>query len=198
MSSSPWETARLWVLASRPKTLVASLIPVCAGASLAYENTAELPMVLLVLALLFSLLIQIGTNFSNDYFDDLRGADRNRALGPSRLVSSGAIQGKTMIRASFSILVLAFVTGVVLMEVSGASRQLLWVGALSVIFVLGTQEDLSPWPTSLGDLFVVYFWVRRRRLYSLCPCRRSWRRMGAQLGCGSGHRPCHQQPSGRK
>ena len=37
-------------------------------------------MVLLVLALLFSLLIQIGTNFSNDYFDDLRGADRNEPL----------------------------------------------------------------------------------------------------------------------
>ena len=158
MSSSPWETARLWVLASRPKTLVASLIPVCAGASLAYENTAELPMVLLVLALLFSLLIQIGTNFSNDYFDDLRGADRNRALGPSRLVSSGAIKGKTMIRASFSILVLAFVTGVVLMEVSGASRQLLWVGALSVIFAIGYTG--GPFPLAyagLGDLFVVLF-----------------------------------------
>ena len=158
MRASLWETVRRWILAARPKTLVASLIPVFAGASLAYGSTGKLPLVLLVLAVLFSLLIQIGTNFSNDYFDDLRGADRNRALGPSRSVSSGSISGKTMIRASLAILALAFAIGVVLMEASGASRQLLWVGALSVIFAIGYTG--GPFPLAyvgLGDLFVVLF-----------------------------------------
>ena len=141
MSSSPWETARLWVLASRPKTLVASLIPVCAGASLAYENTAELPMVLLVLALLFSLLIQIGTNFSNDYFDDLRGADRNRALGPSDSFLQGDT-GENHDPGFFFNLVLAFVTGVVLME--DPEQAVNFFGsARERDLPLGTQEDLS-------------------------------------------------------
>jgi len=158
MRASLWETVRRWVIAARPKTLVASLIPVFAGASLAYGSTGKLPLVLLFLAVLFSLLIQIGTNFSNDYFDDLRGADRNRALGPARSVSSGSISGKTMIRASLAILALAFALGVVLMEASGASRQLLWVGALSVIFAIGYTG--GPFPLAyvgLGDLFVVLF-----------------------------------------
>ena len=137
MKAASCETVRRWIMATRPKTLVASLIPVFAGASLAFGSTGKLPWLLLGLAALFSLLIQIGTNFSNDYFDDLRGADRNRTLGPARSVSSGSISGKTMIRASLIVLLSAFVTGVVLMEVSGASRQLLWVGALSVIFALG-------------------------------------------------------------
>ena len=158
MRTASWETVRRWIMATRPKTLVASLIPVFAGASLAFGSTGKLPWLLLGLAVLFSLLIQIGTNFSNDYFDDLRGADRNRTLGPARSVSSGSISGKTMIRASLVVLFSAFVTGVVLMEVSGASRQLLWVGALSVIFALGYTG--GPFPLAyvgLGDVFVVLF-----------------------------------------
>jgi 1,4-dihydroxy-2-naphthoate octaprenyltransferase len=152
------ETVVHWVLAARPKTLVASLIPVLAGASLAYGDTGKLPLLLLALAVLFSLLVQIGTNFSNDYFDDLRGADQNRTLGPTRAVSSGLISGQTMIRASLVLLVIAFCIGVVLMEVSGASRQLLWVGVLSVVFAVGYTG--GPFPLAyvgLGDLFVVLF-----------------------------------------
>jgi len=158
MTVSPGERVRRWILAARPKTLVASLIPVFAGASLAYGSTGKLPLDLFALASVFSFLIQIGTNFSNDYFDDLRGADRKRELGPSRAVSSGLISGKSMIRASVVLLTLAFAVGVILMEASGASRQLLWVGALSVIFAIGYTG--GPFPLAyvgLGDLFVVLF-----------------------------------------
>ena len=41
--------------------------------------------------LLAALLIQIGTNFANDLYDFLKGADTNR-LGPKRMVQSGLIQ----------------------------------------------------------------------------------------------------------
>ena len=83
MGSSLREAWGVWILASRPKTLVASLVPVAVGGALAYRDTMEFPVLLLVLAVLFSLLIQVGTNFSNDYFDYLRGADSKRALGPA-------------------------------------------------------------------------------------------------------------------
>ena len=147
-----------WVLASRPKTLVASVVPVAVGAALAYRDTREFPGTLFALALFFSLLIQIGTNFSNDYFDDLRGADRDRALGPARAVSSGLIPGKTMIVASLATLLLAFAIGVVLMEFSGANRKLLWIGGTSVLFAIGYTG--GPFPLAyngLGDLFVILF-----------------------------------------
>ena len=109
MGSSRRDALGAWVLASRPKTLVASVVPVAVGSALAYRDTGVVPTSLFTLALLFSVLIQIGTNFSNDYFDDLRGADSKRALGPQRAVSSGLIPEKTMLVASLVILLLAFV-----------------------------------------------------------------------------------------
>ena len=158
MGSSLREEWGVWILASRPKTLVASLVPVAVGGALAYRDTMEFPVLLLVLAVLFSLLIQVGTNFSNDYFDYLRGADSKRALGPSRAVASGLIRGKTMLAASLAILALAFVIGVVLMEFAGANRNLLWVGLTSVLFAIGYTG--GPFPLAyngLGDLFVILF-----------------------------------------
>ena len=158
MGSSLREALGVWILASRPKTLVASLMPVAVGGALAYRDTMEFPVHLLALAMLFSLLIQVGTNFSNDYFDYLRGADSKRALGPARAVASGLIRGKTMLVASLAILALAFAIGVALMEFAGADRNLLWVGLTSVLFALGYTG--GPFPlayNALGDLFVLLF-----------------------------------------
>lgn len=158
MGSSRRDALGAWVLASRPKTLVASIVPVAVGSALAYRDTGEFPSELFALALLFSVLIQIGTNFSNDYFDDLRGADGKRSLGPKRAVSSGLISGKTMLVVSLLTLILAFVSGVVLMESAGANRKLLWVGVTSVLFAIGYTG--GPFPlayNALGDVFVVLF-----------------------------------------
>ena len=158
MGSSRRDALGAWALASRPKTLVASVVPVAVGSALAYRDTGVVPTSLFALALLFSVLIQIGTNFSNDYFDDLRGADSKRALGPKRAVSSGLIPGKTMLVASLVILLLAFAIGVALMEFAGANRNLLWVGITSVLFAIGYTG--GPFPLAyngLGDLFVILF-----------------------------------------
>jgi 1,4-dihydroxy-2-naphthoate octaprenyltransferase len=154
MGSSRRDALGAWSLASRPKTLVASVVPVAVGSALAYRDTGEFPSALFGLALLFSVLIQIGTNFSNDYFDDLRGADSKRALGPKRAVSSGLIPGKTMLVASLVILLLAFA----LLEFAWANRNLLWVGITSVLFAIGYTG--GPFPLAyngLGDLFVILF-----------------------------------------
>lgn len=158
MDASPLKWVHPWFLAARPKTLVASFVPVAVGAALAYEDSGEFAVPLLVMALLFSFLIQIGTNFSNDYFDDLRGADRVRKLGPLRAVSSGMIKPEDMKKASLWVLFVAFCIGLALMEISGADRQLLWVGISSVFFAIVYTG--GPFPlayNALGDLFVLLF-----------------------------------------
>ena len=58
-----------WLLAARPKTLVASFIPVLLGVSLAFNQHRELSFSLIVMCLTFAVLVQIATNFANDYFD---------------------------------------------------------------------------------------------------------------------------------
>ena len=93
-----------WILAARPKTLVASFAPVLVGAFLAKENTGFFDFLPLALCLIFALLIQIGTNFANDYFDFQHGADTKERIGPARMVSSGLISPKMDARGNCSFL----------------------------------------------------------------------------------------------
>src|SRR5579864_1111956 len=89
---------RVWILASRPKTWVASLSPVLIGTTLTPFHSCFHSWRLLFFALAFSLLIQIGTNYANDYYDFIHGADAKR-IGPARAVASGWITPTAMRRA---------------------------------------------------------------------------------------------------
>ncbi|MDQ1301605.1 MAG: 1,4-dihydroxy-2-naphthoate polyprenyltransferase, partial [Chloroflexota bacterium] len=78
-------TGRLnaWLMASRPRTLPASVAPVIVGAAVAFHDGAFRPLATLV-ALAAALLIQIGSNFANDLGDYTRGADARGRIGPPR------------------------------------------------------------------------------------------------------------------
>ena len=68
------KNSNVWLLAVRPKTLGAALAPILIGTTMAFAEGKGHAGAALV-ALLGALLIQIGTNFSNDYFDFIKGAD---------------------------------------------------------------------------------------------------------------------------
>ena len=146
------------MLASRPKTLVASIIPVSLGVCLAFEQVSSIPIELIIMCFLFSILVQIATNFANDYFDSLTGADDLRVLAPERFSDSELIKGTDLRNASYIILVFAFIIGVLIMEFSGASRFLLLIGISSVICALAYTGGPFPFAyNGLGDFFVVIF-----------------------------------------
>ena len=147
-----------WLLASRPKTLVASLLPVVAGFLLAYEQSDFVSKGVGMLCLLYCLLIQVGTNFANDYFDFVKGADSKRDRAPVRMVSSGIIKPRTMLIASCLVFLLSFAVGVYIMLSVNGSRYLLLVGLVSVLFGLGYTG--GPFPLAyngMGDVFVIVF-----------------------------------------
>ena len=48
-----------------------------------------------LLTLLASILIQLGTNFINDLYDFISGADDENRLGPQRAVQSGLLTEKS-------------------------------------------------------------------------------------------------------
>ena len=148
----------LWLLASRPKTLVASIIPVSLGVCLAFEQVSSIPIELIIMCFLFSILVQIATNFANDYFDSLTGAEDLRVLAPERFSDSELIKGTHLRNASYIILVFVFIIGVLIMEFSGASRFLLLIGISSVICALAYTGGPFPFAyNGLGDFFVVIF-----------------------------------------
>ena len=84
-----------WILASRPRTLPAALVPVMVGSALAIYHGIFFPAYSIV-AFLCSILIQIGTNFTNDLYDYLKGTDTEERKGPLRVLASGLISVKEM------------------------------------------------------------------------------------------------------
>jgi len=144
-----------WILASRPKTLLAAVVPVMVGSALAISlNQFFLPYSLV--ALLCSILIQVGTNFTNDLYDFLKGSDTIKRKGPRRVLASGLISVNEMKFAITLVFGLAFVFGLYL--VFSVGLFILWVGIISII--AGIAYTAGPFPLAyngLGDLFVFLF-----------------------------------------
>lgn len=80
----------VWIEATRPKTLPAALAPVLLGSALAYANLS-FDWRAAGICLLFAVLVQIGTNFANDYLDGIKGTDTEARIGPRRAVASGLV-----------------------------------------------------------------------------------------------------------
>ena len=84
-----------WISAARIKTLPVCLCPVVLSLSICIKNNTLNPTV--AIATIFCvLMIQIATNFTNDYIDFIKGADNENRIGPQRMTSSGNILPKTM------------------------------------------------------------------------------------------------------
>jgi 1,4-dihydroxy-2-naphthoate octaprenyltransferase len=110
----------------------------------------------MLVALLGALLIQVGTNLTNDYFDWRRGADNASRLGPARATQQGWLPPKTVLAAALVCFSLALVSGLYLVWVAGLP--ILWVGLLSL--VAGYLYTGGPFPLAyhgLGDVFVFVF-----------------------------------------
>ncbi len=152
MSAAPW---KIWLAAARPRTLPAAVAPVLVGSALAWrDGVCDLRAAGLCLA--FALLVQIGTNFANDYFDFLNGADTATRVGPRRAVAAGLIAPATMRAAMGAVLAVAFAIGLGLTAWGGP--WLIAVGVASI--VCGLAYTGGPWPLGyhgLGDVFVFVF-----------------------------------------
>ena len=152
MGSATW---RHWVEAARPKTLPAAVIPVLVGTALAAAHrTANYGSA--AICLLFALLVQIGTNFANDYFDFVKGADTPARVGPRRAVAAGLIAPRTMLAATTLVLILAFLVGLLLVREGGWI--LLPIGIVSIVCAIAYTG--GPFPlgyNGLGDVFVFIF-----------------------------------------
>src|SRR5690606_11194248 len=94
------------------------------------------------LCLGFALLVQIGTNFANDYYDFMHGADTAARVGPRRAVAAGLITPATMKRAMWLVFAVAFLCGLGLLAWGGP--WLLVIGIASI--VCGIAYTGGPWP----------------------------------------------------
>jgi 1,4-dihydroxy-2-naphthoate polyprenyltransferase len=144
-----------WILASRPRTLPAALVPVLVGSAVAVNQGSFYPH-LSILALVCAILIQTGTNFANDLYDFLKGADTEKRKGPLRVLASGKITVIEMKIGIITAFVLAFLVGMYLVYQAGIL--IFIIGVLSI--AAGIAYTAGPYPLAyngLGDLFVFLF-----------------------------------------
>ena len=144
-----------WVLAARLKTLPAAISPVIVGTALAtdVDRFALWPA---LAALLGALLLQIGSNLANDYFDAIKGADTPARLGPTRVTAAGLISPAAMRGGMMVVFGLAALVGFYLIQIGG--WPILIVGAVSILAALAYTGGPKPFGyMGLGDLFVFLF-----------------------------------------
>lgn len=145
----------VWIAAARPHTLTAAAAPVMVGLALV-ERTGHVRTLLGLMTMLAALLIQIGTNLANDYFDFVAGVDTAARLGPLRVSQAGLVPPSTVRNAALGVLTLAALIGFYL--VSAGGWPILCLGIASLLAALAYTA--GPWPLAyhgMGDAFVFVF-----------------------------------------
>lgn len=169
-------TAAQWIAGARLRTLPLAIAPVIIGTGAAlgvvgglseqFIGAANAPgdseigagqwALRVFLALGVALMLQIGTNFANDYSDGVRGTDENR-VGPARLTATGAAAPSAVKRAAFGSFAAAAVLGVILVIVSQTWWFLL-IGALCIPAAWLYTGGKHPYGyVGLGEVFVFVF-----------------------------------------
>lgn len=148
------------LLAARPKTLPAAIVPVWAGCVLAWKLGGSIDVLLAICTLGGAICIQIATNFFNDAIDHRKGADTANRLGPTRVTASGLMPPGQVMRLAVIFCLAAAVFGAVLMFARG--WPILAIGIPSLLLAYGYTG--GPFPLAyrgMGELFVLIFfgWI---------------------------------------
>lgn len=156
-------TTKSWIKAARPRTLPLALAGILMGCGLAWFYGA-FNTVVAVLAILTATLIQVFSNFANDYGDNQRGTDNEFRLGPTRTMQSGEITQKEMKSGMLLIGGLSFILGLLLVyfgtwqQSKTAFVVFIGLGVLSLIAAyFYTAGKKSYGYVGLGDLAVFLF-----------------------------------------
>jgi 1,4-dihydroxy-2-naphthoate octaprenyltransferase len=147
---------RNWLLASRPKTLSAAVVPVLIGSALASHEPAAITWWVFGCALIGAVLIQIATNFINDALDFRKGTDSGERLGPMRAAAAGLISADALMRGAWLCLFGAAACGIPLIYRCG--WPMLVIGLASIVAAYAYTG--GPYPLAyhgLGELFVMIF-----------------------------------------
>ena len=146
-----------WIYAARPKTLVASIVPIlCATFILPKQTVFKLHV--FIFTLMAATIIQITTNYINDLYDFLKGADEAR-IGPTRMIQSGALSKPEILLAIKLLIIIGVLCGIPLVMVGG--WPIVIIGLSSFLFAY--LYTAGPFPLAyngLGDVFVfIYFGI---------------------------------------
>ncbi|NNE90685.1 MAG: 1,4-dihydroxy-2-naphthoate octaprenyltransferase [Verrucomicrobiales bacterium] len=146
-----------WLLAARPKTLPAAVVPVWVGNLPALlDGDEQFSWLLLAATLLSCLCIQIATNLFNDAIDFKKGADTENRLGPVRVTATGLLSQKQVMLAAGAFCLLAAFIAIPLVQARGWG--VVAIGVVSLLLAYGYTGGPVPLAyKGLGEIFVILF-----------------------------------------
>ncbi|QLB39476.1 1,4-dihydroxy-2-naphthoate polyprenyltransferase [Mannheimia pernigra] len=151
----------IWFTTARPKTLPLALASIIVGSALAHW-AGKFDFITTLLSFLTTILLQILSNFANDYGDHVKGSDTKERIGPLRAIQQGAINGKQLKKAVMTLSLLSFLSGLALSLYAFETIQDLFffigLGVLSIIAAITYTVGKKAYGyLGLGDLFVLIF-----------------------------------------
>jgi 1,4-dihydroxy-2-naphthoate octaprenyltransferase len=172
-------TFKVWVLASRPHTLTASIAPVLVGAALTSyhhakamtihavgggSNSGNNAFALSVAWGTFACLIQLGTNMHNDYADFVLGADNEKRVGQARATQKGWLTPRQTAGGATLCLALATALGLYLAHKAGTGSDFYGFDGPSLFIVVSSVFNAvaytgGPYPlgyVGLGSVSIGY------------------------------------------
>jgi len=142
----------IFLQAIRAFSLVAAVIPVLVGSSLALYYQGKVDWYLLPIIIICSLLFQSATNMINDYYDYKKGVDQKHTYGSSRVLVDEVMKPKSLIRMGLIVMGIGLALGMLLVYVRGIPMLILGVaGALGGYLYSGFMGYKY---FALGDIMV--------------------------------------------
>ncbi len=150
-----------WIEAARLRTLPLAFACIGMGGVLAAME-GKFDGMIFGMTLLTAFLLQVLSNFANDFGDSQNGADSVERTGPKRAVQAGKISPKAMRNAVIIFSVLSLASGIGLIAMGISSMKEFWIflgmGVLSVIAAITYTMGNSPYGyMGLGDISVIIF-----------------------------------------
>ncbi|MGV6988219.1 1,4-dihydroxy-2-naphthoate polyprenyltransferase [Testudinibacter sp. P80/BLE/0925] len=152
---------RMWLETARPKTLPLALASIVTGSALA-ASSGVFSWAITLLSILTALLLQVVSNFANDYGDHLKGSDTAERIGPLRGIQHGVITPKQLRNGLIITIIASLCSGLALILVATESWQdllaFLLLGVLAVIASITYTIGRKPYGyIGLGDISVLMF-----------------------------------------
>lgn len=151
----------IWFSTARPKTLPLALASILVGSALAFW-AGKFDGVTTSLALLTTILLQILSNFANDYGDHLKGSDTAERIGPRRAIQNGMIDGEQLKKGLIVVAILSFISGALLVGYAYQDWKDILVffglGIIAIVAAITYTVGKKPYGyLGLGDLSVLIF-----------------------------------------
>lgn len=157
------EKLKMWWETARPKTLPLALASIFTGSALGYwANPQGFNGLVMALCLLTTILLQVLSNFANDYGDHQKGSDTEERIGPLRGIQKGAISAKELKWGLILMVVASFLSGSFLIGIAYESLSDLFsfagLGILAIVAAITYTVGAKPYGyMGLGDISVLVF-----------------------------------------